>query len=124
MEGLREMLLKEQIRLERICRQAEERLKDVPLGKLRLSSSHHSVQYYHCVPGEKKKGRYMSRTEQELARKLAQKSYDEKFSVMLVRPFLNQFPTDIQYFLTVFGSSLCFSMLFTWGICKKIKNRL
>ncbi len=78
MEGLREMLLKEQIRLERICRQAEERLKDVPLGKLRLSSSHHSVQYYHCVPGEKKKGRYMSRTEQELARKLAQKSYDEK----------------------------------------------
>lgn len=46
------------------------------------------------------------------------------FSVMLVRPFLNQFPTDIQYFLTVFGSSLCFSMLFTWGICKKIKNRL
>lgn len=78
MEGLREMLLKEQIRLERICRQAAERLKDVPLGKLRLSSSHHSVQYYHCVPGEKKKGRYMSRTEQELARKLAQKSYDEK----------------------------------------------
>ena len=49
---------------------------------------------------------------------------DGWFGVMLVRPFLNQFPTDIQYFLTVFGSSLCFSLLFTWGICKKIKNSL
>lgn len=46
------------------------------------------------------------------------------FSVMLVRPFLNQFPTDIQYFLTVFGSSLVFAILFALGICKKIKNRL
>ena len=46
------------------------------------------------------------------------------FGVMLVRPFLNQFSTDIQYFLTVFGSSLVFSALFTWGICIKIKIRL
>ena len=46
------------------------------------------------------------------------------FGVMLVRPFLNQFSTDIQYFLTVFGSSLVFSVLFTWGICIKIKIRL
>lgn len=47
-----------------------------------------------------------------------------RFDVMLVRPFLNQFSTDIQYFLTVFGSSLGFSVLITWGICKKIKTRL
>ncbi|MDD3278935.1 MAG: hypothetical protein PHG16_08640 [Lachnospiraceae bacterium] len=46
------------------------------------------------------------------------------FSVMLIYPNLNQFSTDIQYFLTVFGCSLCFSALFTWGIYKKIKNRL
>ena len=49
---------------------------------------------------------------------------DSWFSVMLVRPFLNQFHADVQYFLTVFGSSLCLSMLFAWGIYKKIKNRL
>ena len=46
------------------------------------------------------------------------------FRVMLIHPTLNRFSTDIQYFLTVLGCSLCFSALFTWGIYKKIKNRL
>ena len=46
------------------------------------------------------------------------------FSVMLIYPTLNRFSTDIQYFLTVFGCSLCFSALLTWGIDKKIKSRL
>ena len=46
------------------------------------------------------------------------------FSVMLIYPTLNRFSTDIQYFLTVFGCSLCFSALLTWGIYKKIKSRL
>lgn len=46
------------------------------------------------------------------------------FSVMLIYPTLNRFSTDIQYFLTVFGCSLCFSALLTWGIYKKIKCRL
>ena len=46
------------------------------------------------------------------------------FSVMLIYPTLNRFSTDIQYFLTVFGCSLCLSALLTWGIYKKIKSRL
>ncbi len=46
------------------------------------------------------------------------------FSVMLISPKINQFPTDIQYFLTVLGCSLCLSTLLTWGIYKKIKSRL
>ena len=46
------------------------------------------------------------------------------FNVMLIYPNLNRFSSDIQYFLIVFGCSLCFSALFTWGIYKKIKNRL
>ena len=46
------------------------------------------------------------------------------FNVLLIYPSSNQFSTDIQYFLTVFGSSLVFSVLFTWGICIKIKIRL
>lgn len=46
------------------------------------------------------------------------------FSVMLIYPDLNQFSTDIHYFLIVFGCSLCFSALLTWGIYKKIKSRL
>ncbi len=46
------------------------------------------------------------------------------FNVLLIYPSSNQFSTDIQYFLTVFGSSLCFSALLTWGIYKKMKSRL
>lgn len=46
------------------------------------------------------------------------------FNVLLIYPSSNQFSTDIQYFLTVFGSSFCFSVLLTWGIYKKIKSRL
>lgn len=46
------------------------------------------------------------------------------FSVMLIYPELNQFPSDVQYFLTVFGCSICLSALLTWGIYKKIKSRL
>ena len=43
---------------------------------------------------------------------------------MLIYPELNQFPSDVQYFLTVFGCSICLSALLTWGIYKKIKSRL
>ena len=46
------------------------------------------------------------------------------FSVMLIYPQQNQFSTDIQYFLTALGCSLCFAALFAWGIYKKIKDRL
>ncbi len=52
MANLKESLLKEQNRLEKILRKAEKQLKDAPLGTMRLSSSKNQVQYYHCMPGE------------------------------------------------------------------------
>ena len=78
MANLKESLLKEQNRLEKILRKAEKQLKDAPLGTMRLSSSKNQVQYYHCMPGEKKNGRYLSKTEEQLIQRLAQKSYDER----------------------------------------------
>ena len=51
MANLKESLLKEQNRLEKILRKAEKQLKDA-LGTMRLSSSKNQVQYYHCMPGE------------------------------------------------------------------------
>ena len=78
MAGLREMLLREQDRLEKILEKTSEELKDAPSGKLRLSSSNKCVQYYHCVPGERKNGQYLPREKKKLAYRLAQKSYDEK----------------------------------------------
>lgn len=78
MAGLREMLMQEQNRLENIVQKTREQLKDIPQGTLRLSSSKKWVQYYHCMPGEKKNGEYIPKTNEDLIRRLAQKSYDEK----------------------------------------------
>ena len=49
MSSLREMLLYEQARLEKILRKTEEQLKDAPQGTLRLSNSKKWTQYYHCT---------------------------------------------------------------------------
>lgn len=77
MKGLRKLLLEEKHRLENIIKETKERLQKAPEGKLRLSKSHNHVQYY-CCNGEKKFGEYIPKEKAELARKLAQKSYDEK----------------------------------------------
>ena len=78
METLKELLLKEQERLEQILEKAKVRLKDAPQGKLRLSSCRENVQYYHCTQGARKNGSYIPKEQMELIRRLAQKSYDEK----------------------------------------------
>lgn len=78
MDGLKEMLLQEQSRLEDIFQKTKERLKDVPQGTLRVSFNKKWVQYYHCMPGGRKNGTYISKTQENLIRGLAQKSYDEK----------------------------------------------
>lgn len=78
MGNLKEMLLKEQKRLEHIIEIAVDKLKDVPPGRLRLSSSNNKTQFYHCLSEDKKNGEYISKTNVQLIRQLAQKSYDEK----------------------------------------------
>lgn len=71
------MLLEEQKRLESIIIRTKDRLINVPEGNLRLSKSNNHVQYYHCNE-ENKTGAYISKSNYDLAQKLAQKSYDEK----------------------------------------------
>lgn len=77
MKGLENMLLAEQRRLENIVQQVNERLKNAPEGSLRLSKTQNYSQYYHCTE-ENKRGSYISKENEELVQKLAQKSYDEK----------------------------------------------
>ena len=77
MKGLKELLLEEQKRLEKIIEKSRISLKDAPTGALRMSRSHGKLQYYRCTE-EKKAGTYINRGNIELARKLAQKAYDEK----------------------------------------------
>ncbi len=78
MSSLREMLLYEQARLEKILRKTEEQLKDAPQGTLRLSNSKKWTQYYHCTSEGRKNGVYIAKSNEELVHQLAQKSYDEK----------------------------------------------
>lgn len=77
MKGLKDLLLAEQFRLERIIKDAKMRLAQAPEGRLRLSRTQKYLQYYQCTE-QNKRGIYIAKNNQELAQKLAQKSYDEK----------------------------------------------
>lgn len=77
MKGLKELLLEEQQKLEKIIKKARNNLIDAPTGTLRMSKSHNKLQYYRCTE-EKKSGTYINMGNIEMARKLAQKAYDEK----------------------------------------------
>ena len=52
-------------------------MEDAPQGKLRLGKSQGCVRYFYIKEGERK-GIYIPKKEEELAKRLAQKSYDEK----------------------------------------------
>lgn len=78
MENLKEMLLKEQSRLESICQKTREQLQNAPAGTLRLSPRDKWTQYYHCTLGGKKNGEYIPKENMALIHGLAQKSYDEE----------------------------------------------
>lgn len=77
MRGLKNLLMKEQARLEAIITNAQIRLDNVPEGTLRLSETNSYVQFYHCTK-ENKLGKYIAKGNEELIQELAQKSYDEK----------------------------------------------
>jgi len=77
MKNLKEQLLWKLEYYEMIFRMSKERQIDVPKGTLRVSKSHNRNQYY-CYTGDKKRGTYIPRENEELVRRLAQKSYDEK----------------------------------------------
>ena len=59
--------------------QTEKSLKKVPEGRLVLSKSNGSVQYYHKTNHEQKKGEYISKKNSKLITLLAQKDYDLRF---------------------------------------------
>lgn len=88
MRGLRSLLLAEQARLEEIIKNAKIRLDNAPEGTLRLSHSNSYLQCYHCTE-ENTSGQYISKGNEKLIQKLAQKSYDEKV-LRLVEKRLNQ----------------------------------
>ena len=75
MQGLKEMLVEEQKYLEKIADAARKSLLIVPEGRLRISKSKYNPRYYQCMEGGNEI--YISRTEKELPKQLAQKDYNK-----------------------------------------------
>ena len=78
MTGLKQMLLQEQDRLEKILSKTKKQLENAPQGTLRLSGCKKWIQYNHCMPGCGGKGEYIPKSERDKVQGLAQKSYDER----------------------------------------------
>ena len=75
---LRKLLLLEQERLAKILMKARKDLENAPEGTLRLGKSQGCTQYYLCKPGLPHNGDYLAKRNMELAKQLAQKSYNQK----------------------------------------------
>lgn len=78
MSAIKKQLIDEQERLAQIIKRTKQELQNVPEGTLRISKSQGCPQYYHCKKGSSHNGVYLPQKEIELARQLAQKSYNEK----------------------------------------------
>jgi len=64
--------------MDRFNKLAKQGLENVPEGSLRLNKSNGCAQFYHCKNDTSHNGVYISKKNRDLARQLAQKSYDEK----------------------------------------------
>ena len=88
MKGLKEILLAEQARLEQIVTNTQKSLVHAPEGTLRMSQRNSYQQFYHCTE-ENKSGKYIAKGNDEIIRKLAQKTYDLRV-LRLAEKRLNQ----------------------------------
>ena len=78
MPTLKEMLLKEEERLERIIGTLGGKQEEAPQGSLIIAATAKRAQYYHHMPGENSNGKYIPKSENKFIRELAQKCYDKK----------------------------------------------
>lgn len=78
MRNLKEILAKEEKRLECIVLKTKKQMENVPEGSLRISASKNGISYYHYTNSVHKNGTYISRKNTELIQRLAQKEYDRK----------------------------------------------
>lgn len=86
MYGLKEMLRKEQEYLRGLSNTLREMNRSYPEGSLRTSGRNKHFQYYRFIPGETgDHGQYIHKKDEEIAKALAQKDYDEKLSRLLKR---------------------------------------
>ena len=88
MIGLKKYFIAEEKRLKKFKQVIDKRLVEVPEGNLRITSSGKHIQYMHCKEKDgkyQKQGEYLKKEDMPLARKLAQKSYDQKMKKLVDR---------------------------------------
>lgn len=77
MQTISEVLREEECKLNRIVKQASERVRNAPKGSLRISNNRGRVEYYYKSKGIRSgNGKYIKKKDYELAQKLAQRDYD------------------------------------------------
>ena len=82
--GLRNMLIEEKIHLEKLIKICKAQLEDVPEGRLRVSMDKGRIRYFKCT-NENKIGTYINKENRDIARKLAQKEYNQKILTKALR---------------------------------------
>ena len=79
MYGMKVMLIEEQKKLQLFYQIVRERLQIAPEGTLRIAKSRGRIQFYHVKPDKNPKcGIFIKNEQREIAKQLAQKSYDKK----------------------------------------------
>ena len=76
MKTIYSMLKKERSRLVKIMEDAKNRLKGAPEGRLRIANKNNQMEFY-LKSNSYESGRYLKKSERDIARAIAQKNYDE-----------------------------------------------
>lgn len=98
MDGIKEKLKKREEYLLQLRAEKEKALLDVPGGALRVCNSGGKLQYYQRNSAKDTSGIYISKKNIELAKKLAQKDYDEralyalKKELAAIQKYQNSYP--------------------------------
>jgi len=99
-EALINDLLLHATEIENTVKSLNKRIKDAPMGSLRILKKRKSYQYYQRVRAYDNSGRYIAAKDRDLAAKLAQKDYDQKLLAVLkeqkktIEQFLKDFDPD------------------------------
>ncbi|MBE5882104.1 MAG: hypothetical protein E7289_07365 [Lachnospiraceae bacterium] len=82
MKTMKTVLLEEVNQLEKIVKRAKERLEGAPKGYLRINNKKGRTEYYYKSEEEREKrrknGRYLKKSEMNLAKAIAQRDYDTR----------------------------------------------
>lgn len=82
-DEVRTMLQNKKEEIEEALNNVKERIARAPFGTLRIVRRGQSLQYYHRTESSDTKGKYLRKSQTEIARELAQKDYDQKLIIEL-----------------------------------------